>query len=145
MRTSVKISLITVFFFLFVRLAIESTHGSRMQQLIEAERKLSHSLVYHETHVMGPYTKVLLNEMKAVKVQIGKMRVELGCREQKEQDPMCYILYVQELGLASQIVAQGLNWYDHAQGKVMKGMANSGQQQGGKVVFKKVVREDAGP
>ena len=49
------------------------------------------------------------------------------------------------MGLTSQIVVQKLKSYDHAQGQDVKGMANSGQQQGGKVVFKKVVQEDIAP
>ena len=144
MRTYLKLILIAMVFFLFSITTANPELSSSMQQLLEAESKLGDNIKHHEAHDEGPYTKALLNEMKAVSVQINDVMVELGCPD-KKQDPVCVILWVQLSGLESQIVVEGMKWYDYAQGMVMKGMANPGEQQGGKVVFNKVVREDAGP
>ena len=42
---------------------------------------------------------------------------------------MSLMLYVQELGLTSQIVVQGLKWYDHAECQGVNGMAHSRQHR----------------
>ena len=141
MHITVKLILIGIVLFLFPVTAANPTLSDSMQKLIEAEYKLGDNIKHHETHDEGPYTKALLNEMKAVSIQIIDVMLELGCPE-NTQDPVCVTLWMQRLGLDSQIVVQGLKWYDYAQDQVMKGMSG---QQGGKVVFKKVVREDAGP
>ena len=142
MHTTVKLILIGIVLFLFPMTSANPTLRDSMQRLIEAEHKLGDNIKHHETHDEGPYSKALLNEMKAVSIQISDVMLELGCPDNK-QDPVCVILWMQRLGLDSQIVVEGLKWYDYAQDQVMKGKA--GQQQGGKVVFEKVVREDAGP
>ena len=118
--------------------------GGSSQKLLEAESKLGDNLKHHENHDEGPYTKALLDEMKAVSIQISDVMDELGCPDDK-QDELCVILWMQKLGLESQIVVEGTKWYDYVQGMVMEGMANPGEQKGGKVVFSKVVREGAGP
>ena len=142
MRIHVKIILMAIVFFLFPVNAVNPVlGGGSMQRLLEAEQKLGDNIKHHETHDEGPYTKALLNEMKAVSIQISDVMLELGCPD-KKQDRLCVTLWVQQLGLTSQIAVQGLKWHDYAQDQVVKGMSG---QQGGKVVFEKVVREDAGP
>ena len=153
MRTHLKLILVGIALFLSPVTAINPLGGS-FQQLLEAQSKLGDHIKHHEAHVEGPYTKALLDEMKAVSIQISDVMEELGCRDDK-QDEICVILWMQKLGLESQIVVEGTKWYDYAQGMVMEGivmegMANRGEQKGGKqkggkVVFKKVVREGAGP
>ena len=53
------------------------------------------------------------------------------------------MLYIQELGLVSKIVVEGMKWYDHAERKEVKCMANSGQQQGRKVIVKNILQDTA--
>lgn len=143
MRTTVKLIIIGIVLFLFPVTALNPVPSSRLERFLDAEDKMLVNIKHHEAHDKGLYTKALLNEMKAVRNEISEVMVELGCPEQQE-DPLCSMLFMQALQLTTHLAYQKHMWHDHAHDQVMKGMANSGQQ-GGKVVFNKVVREDAGP
>ena len=114
-----------------------------MQRLMKAQQKLIDNIKHHETHDEGPYTKGLLDEMKAVKIQFSDVMVKLGCVDDKED--LCVLLGIHEQAWAFQMVMERRKWHYYAQDQFMKGMANAGRRQGGKVVFRKAVWEDAGP
>ena len=107
------------------------TYGDRVQRLNKNYGNLLDHIDLHETHGKGgPYTKALLDQMLAVKIQISDMVTESQCRVQKEQDNynFCHVLMFEEKRLEGEIVNKALEWYDHAEEEEDR-KERSGQEQ----------------
>ena len=118
-------SIIATVFYLCTVVTTVKTHSDRMQLLNEGYRNLRDNIAYHESHITGPYTKTLLDQMLAVKIQVSDMVFDLGCREQKKHDDICYFLMLEEKRLVIEILNRKLEWYVDAEKEVER-KAHSG-------------------
>ena len=114
MPSILKSVIATVFYLCTLATSVQMPHD-RFHQLDKDFRNLHDNLVHHETHVTGPFTKALLDQMLAVKIQVSGLVVDLGCAEQTEKDNICYVLMLEEVRLELDIFTKGIEWYVDAE------------------------------
>ena len=119
MPSTLKCMIATVFYLCTLTTSTQIPHD-RFQQLDAGYRNLRDNLVHHETHVTGPFTKALLDQMRAVKNQVSDLSIDMGCVEQKQMDDICYVLFLEEARLVYDILTKGVEWYVDAERKAVK-------------------------
>ena len=106
----------------------------RFPQLNESCSSLNNNVAYHQTHVTGPLTKALLDQMVAVKTQVHDTAVDLGCAEQKRMEHICYVLLVEEMRLGTDIITQRTEWYSDAEKEEVQRYIDAGMAEIERVV-----------
>ena len=119
MPSTLKSIIATIFYLCTVATTVQIP-SERFQQLDRDFHNLRDNIAHHETHVTGPFTEALLNQMLAVKFQVSDIVADLGCAEQKPKEDVCYVLELEQLRLEFDILTKGMEWYIDAEKKEMK-------------------------
>ena len=71
--------------------------------------------------MLEPYTKGLLDQTLAVKIQMSDFVRKMGCPDEKEPETLCLVLVMEEKRLEAELVTEALKWYDFEKEKTANG------------------------